>query len=181
MYKDILLIFLVVVALAAVFSNRLIKSIIYLEVFSLICAVIFIFEGAPDVAIAEAVIASTLVAITTVVTIQQYEKIKIFYINMEYDSRKTRIHKFIEKSCKDTSIMPLFVNLHKLNMKRHVKKTRNNCDVIVTHNGGDITFFFYEDNKYVRHFKDEVIKNIPNLKPVYNVKLVSNDEKTDEV
>lgn len=176
MYKDILLILIVVVALAAVFSNRLIKSIIYLEVFSLICAVIFIFEGAPDVAIAEAVIASTLVAITTIVTIQQYKKIKIFYINLEYDSRKTRIHKFIEKSCQDTSIMPLFVNLHKLNMKRHLKKTKNNCDVIVTHNGADVMFHFNEDNKYVRHFREEVTKNLYKLKPVYKVKLVKDNE-----
>lgn len=177
MYKDVLLIMLVLFALAATFSNRLIKAVIYLEVFSLISAVIFVIEGAPDVAIAEAVIATTI----TFVTIQQYKKIKVFYINLEYDNKKTKIHKFIESSCKQTSLLPLFVNLHKINMNKHIKKNRGICDVIITHHGKDVTFYFYGSNKHVKSFRDEISSKLHNIQATYNVKLVNKDEVHNKV
>lgn len=172
MYKDVLLVLLVLFAIAAAFSNRLIKAVIYLEVFSLISAVIFVIEGAPDVAIAEAVIATTI----TFVTIQQYKKIKVFYINLEYDNKKTKIHRFIEESCKQTSLLPLFVNLHKLNMKKHIKTNRGICDVIITHHGDDVVFYFYGNNKHVQSFRDEISGKIHNIQAAYNIKLVNKDE-----
>lgn len=172
MYKEVLLILMVLFAVAAAFSNRLIKAVIYLEVFSLLSAVIFLIEGAPDVAIAEAVIATTI----TFVTIQQYKKVKVFYINLEYDNKKTKIHKFIESSCKQTSLLPLFVNLHKMNMRKHMEKKRNICDVIVTHHGDNVTFYFYGDNAHVKSFRDEISRKVHKIQKSYNVKLVNKDE-----
>lgn len=172
MYKDMLFIMLVLFALAAALSNRLIKAVIYLEIFSLISAVIFVIEGAPDVAIAEAVIATTI----TFVTIQQYKKVKVFYINLEYDNKKTKIHKFIEKSCEQTSLLPLFVNLHKMNMRKHLKKNRSICDVIITQHDRDVTFYFYGENKHVSSFQDQITAKLHNIESSYNVKLVNRNE-----
>lgn len=177
MYKDILLIMLVLFALAASFSQRLIKAVIYLEIFSLISAVIFIIEGAPDVAIAEAVIATTI----TFVTIQQYKKVRIFYINLEYDNKKTFIHQFIERSCKQTSLLPLFVNLHKMNMKKHIKRDRGICDVIVTHHGKDVIFYFYGGGQHIKKFREEISAKLHGLESDYNIKLVSRDEEYSKV
>ena len=70
----ILLLFLLVTAFFAVFTDNILKAVISLSVFSAIMVVIFIILQAPDVALAEAVIAAGLTTGFFVITINKTEE-----------------------------------------------------------------------------------------------------------
>ena len=68
-----LLLFLVITAFVAVFTENIINSVISLSVFSGILVVIFVFMQAPDVALAEAVIAAGITTSFFIITINKTE------------------------------------------------------------------------------------------------------------
>lgn len=68
---SVLLVFL---ALAAVFSRKLVTSIVFLSVLSMAAVAAFALLRAPDVAITEAVIGSGLVTFIFVVSIKNLKK-----------------------------------------------------------------------------------------------------------
>ncbi len=67
----LLLFFLVGSAAAAVFSENLINSLISLSVFSGLLVIIFVFLQAPDVALAEAVIAAGITTTFFIIAINK--------------------------------------------------------------------------------------------------------------
>ena len=69
-----LMIFLLITAFFAVFTDDLLNSVITLSIFSGILVVIFIVLQAPDVALAEAVIAAGLTTGFFVITINKTEE-----------------------------------------------------------------------------------------------------------
>ena len=70
----ILMLFLLLTAFYAVFTDDLLNAVITLSVFSGILVVIFIILQAPDVALAEAVIAAGLTTSFIVITINKTEE-----------------------------------------------------------------------------------------------------------
>lgn len=70
----LLLAFLLVTAITAIFTRNLINSVISLSVFSGILVVIFVFLQAPDVALAEAVIAAGITTSFFIITINKTEE-----------------------------------------------------------------------------------------------------------
>ena len=70
---NLLLLFLILTAVVAVFSKNILNAVITLSVFSGILVVIFIFLQAPDVALAEAVIAAGLTTSFFIITINKTE------------------------------------------------------------------------------------------------------------
>lgn len=77
---EITLILLVVLAICAVQTNTLRRAIVYLCVFSLLCSFCYLLYQAPDVAIAEAVIGSTLATIIYLVALNKYKVFRAYYI-----------------------------------------------------------------------------------------------------
>jgi len=80
--KQIALILLVLMALVTIQTQKLRNAVIYMGVFSLSISFVYMFYNAPDVAIAEAVIGSTLATILYMVALQKY-KIFTVYIHVE--------------------------------------------------------------------------------------------------
>ncbi len=70
---NILLLFLLLTAFTAVFTDNIFNSVIVLSVFSGILVVVFIILQAPDVALAEAVIAAGLTTSFFIITINKTE------------------------------------------------------------------------------------------------------------
>lgn len=70
---NILLIMLLLTAIFAVFTDNLLNSVITLSIFSGILVVIFVVLQAPDVALAEAVIAAGLTTSFFIITINKTE------------------------------------------------------------------------------------------------------------
>jgi len=79
MMKQIVLVLLIGMALYIVQTQKLRNAVIYMGVFSLSIAFVYMLYNAPDVAIAEAVIGSTLATILYLVALQKYKVFTIFY------------------------------------------------------------------------------------------------------
>jgi uncharacterized MnhB-related membrane protein len=81
MIVKIFLAAMMVFALLSVKARQLRTAIIYLGIFSLINAVVYIFYGAPDVSLAEAIIGSTLATILYLIAIKKYKPAMVYHIN----------------------------------------------------------------------------------------------------
>jgi uncharacterized MnhB-related membrane protein len=79
MILDFFYITLIVFAVIALQTGVLRNAIIYLSVFSLLCSVAYLLLGAPDVAIAEAVIGCTLSTILYLVALKKYRIFSVYY------------------------------------------------------------------------------------------------------
>jgi multicomponent Na+:H+ antiporter subunit B len=75
MAERVLLVLLIVFALQAIRQRQLRTAAIYLGVFSLVSSVLYLMCAAPDVAIAEAVIGSTLATVLYLVALQKQERL----------------------------------------------------------------------------------------------------------
>jgi uncharacterized MnhB-related membrane protein len=73
----VLLVMTVLVAVVAVWTRILRHAVIFLGMFSFICSFLYLYYGAPDVAIAEAVIGSGLVMLLYLTAIKRYRTYSI--------------------------------------------------------------------------------------------------------
>lgn len=76
--KPIALLILVYLAIMAIQTQKLRNSVIYMGVFSLTISFVYLLYNAPDVAIAEAVIGSTLATILYLVALKKYTVFAIY-------------------------------------------------------------------------------------------------------
>jgi uncharacterized MnhB-related membrane protein len=79
MILDLFYISLIVFAIIAIQATVLRNAVIYLSVFSLICSIVYLLLGAPDVAIAEATIGCTLSTILYLVALKKYRIFTVYY------------------------------------------------------------------------------------------------------
>ena len=101
------LILLVILSIAAMQTRSMRNAVIYLGVFSLAISFLYLAMNAPDVAIAEAVIGSTIATILYLVALQKYKIFTIYYRLQDeeiedshfYSSYKMQLMKSLEKFC----------------------------------------------------------------------------------
>ena len=79
MTENIFLITLVVLAIIALNTKKLRRAVVYLGVFSLVSSFVYLLYGAPDVAIAEAIIGSTITTVLYLVALRKYRVFSIYY------------------------------------------------------------------------------------------------------
>lgn len=85
MTENIFLIALVVLAIVALNTKKLRRAVVYLGVFSLVSSFVYLLYGAPDVAIAEAIIGSTITTVLYLVALRKYQVFSIYYANSTND------------------------------------------------------------------------------------------------
>ncbi|MBF7097079.1 Na(+)/H(+) antiporter subunit B [Alkalibacter mobilis] len=85
MTEKIFLILMVVLAFIALNTQKLRRSVIYLGIFSLVSSFVYLLYGAPDVAIAEAVIGSAISTVLYLVALKKYRVFTIYYTNANYN------------------------------------------------------------------------------------------------
>ncbi|MFZ7131751.1 MAG: Na(+)/H(+) antiporter subunit B [Eubacteriales bacterium] len=83
MLEKILLVLMVVLAIISISTVKLRRSIIYLGLFSLVSSFVYLLYSAPDVAIAEAIIGSTIATVLYLVAIKKYKVFTIYFINRD--------------------------------------------------------------------------------------------------
>lgn len=76
---EIALLLLIVFSIGAVQTHHLRHSIIYLGIFSLCISFVYLIYNAPDVALAEAIIGSTISTILYLVALQKYKIFTIYF------------------------------------------------------------------------------------------------------
>ncbi|WKY48848.1 DUF4040 domain-containing protein [Eubacteriaceae bacterium ES3] len=117
MIEKIFLVGMFVLAIFAINTPHLRRSIIYLGIFSLISSLVYLLHGAPDVAIAEAVIGSTITTVLFLVALNKSRVFVIYYGNIDFNSDiskltiKTRgqLLKNIEKFLIDQEFEPQLI------------------------------------------------------------------------
>lgn len=75
MLERILLILLVVLAVMAIRQKQMRTAVIYMAIYSLFCSAIYLIHAAPDVAIAEAVIGSTISTVLYLVALKRQDAV----------------------------------------------------------------------------------------------------------
>lgn len=95
----LLLALMAVFAFFAIQTASLRRAVIYLSVYSLVCSLIYLFYGAADVAIAEAVIGCTLSTILYLVALKKYQIFTVYYImNAEQPDNLPALHQLRRKT-----------------------------------------------------------------------------------
>lgn len=80
MFDKMFLLLLLALAIIVVFAKDLKQSVIYLGMFSLVCAILFLVYGSPDLAIAEAVIGGGLSTILYLIAMKQADHFTVCVI-----------------------------------------------------------------------------------------------------
>lgn len=104
---EIALILLVVTSITAIQTRYLRQAVLYLGLFSIAISFVYLMYGAPDVALAEAIIGSTLSTILFIVALQKYKLYTIYYQlqedeledNGQLSIHKQQLIKTLEKFC----------------------------------------------------------------------------------
>lgn len=99
---EITLLLLIVFSIGAIQTHHLRHSVIYLGIFSLCISFAYLLYNAPDVALAEAIIGSTISTILYLVALQKYKIFTIYFKTQDINDCNT------SKNCNfDTALMKL--------------------------------------------------------------------------
>lgn len=104
---EVALLLLIITSIAAVQTRYMRQAVIYLGLFSLAISFVYLLYSAPDVALAEAIIGSTISTILYIVALQKYKIYTIYYKlqreelddNSTLSIHKQQLIKSLEKFC----------------------------------------------------------------------------------
>ncbi len=114
MILKIAFLLMIIMALASVQAKNLKTAVIYLGLYSIICSFSYLLLSAPDVALAEAIIGSTLATIIFLVALQKYKVFNICYLNKEFSTlhdrqlitKKSNLIHLVEEYCESKDLDP---------------------------------------------------------------------------
>lgn len=151
---EITLILVVILAILAIQTNILRRAIVYLCVFSLLCSFCYLLYQAPDVAIAEAVIGSTLATIIYLVALNKYNVFRVYYLTNEKTSESKQLQTNLSKLLGSFSIEKE-LELDMVLSDKTIEDITNDYpyDVIIQYDRGNITIHGDQSNY---HFDDLV-------------------------
>ncbi len=95
--QTLFFILMIIFAILAVQTDTLRRAIIYLCVFSLISSFTYLLYNAPDVAIAEAIIGSTLSTILLLVALKKYKIFRIYFTKTKGHQLSPRNNALVNK------------------------------------------------------------------------------------
>jgi len=143
-------IILIILAIFAVQTQKLRISIILMGVFSLIMSFVYLLFGAPDVALAEAVIGSTLSTILYLVALQKYKLFTIYYkIHEEeiidlhhFTLQNESIVKLVEVFCAKNELEPQVI----YSVERIGEILRHQYALIIDINDHEVVIYGHPEN-----------------------------------
>ncbi len=97
MIEQVFLLSLLVISFIIVLTESMKRAVVYLGLFSLVCSVLFLLYGAPDLAIAEVVVASGLSTILYLVAIKKAAHFTIFVVAEQADGSAPAVPRPIER------------------------------------------------------------------------------------
>jgi len=141
----VVLLLLIIVAVMVVQTDKLRRAVVYLGVLSMIGAYSYLLYAAPDVAIAEAVIGSTLSTILYLVALQKYSVFTIYYVHpaaQHLDDREIRrsrgsLLSLIERFLTDRELEPQII--YTVGSPRSIQDTHHH-DLIIERDGQEVRF-----------------------------------------
>jgi|LGVE01.1.fsa_nt_gb uncharacterized MnhB-related membrane protein len=151
MVAKIILLIMVVLALIILNTSNLRRAVIYLGIFSLISSFIYLLYGAPDVAIAEAIIGSTITTVLYLVALKKYQIFTVlFTLNTTSDtfpiSKNTKTLKEIEHFLSQRNLEPEIIFSKKTCSELLNKQT---FDLLVCENDTTIIIYGYAEDYHI--------------------------------
>ncbi len=158
--EKIFFVILIVSAIMAVQTPKMRRAVVYLAVFSALSAFVYILMGAPDAALAEAVIGSTISTIIYLAALQKYKVFMIYLLDEKQDThhrehishRKDPILTTIEDFCTKRELEPLIV--YTVDELDFIKE-KPGWDLIVTKVKNRYVLHGREQNYHAMALKDE--------------------------
>lgn len=124
----IILLLMVVSAILTIVTNRLFTAVVYSSVLSGFAAFAYVLLGAPDVALAEAVIGSTLATVIFLVTLKKYRIFTIYLMGKRDDALAIHVLQVITKTLQKYDIEP---HVLQSSMSAGELLSNPNCDLVV--------------------------------------------------
>ncbi len=111
------LIALIILAIMTVQTQKMRHAVVYLGAFSLTISFVYLLYNAPDVAIAEAVIGSTISTILYLVALQKYKIFTVYYCLSEKEfedqshltTEHTQFKRLLDKYCAKQELEPQII------------------------------------------------------------------------
>ncbi len=161
---ETVLISMIVLAVASLQVKSLRTAVIFLSIFSLASSFVYVFLGAPDVAIAEAAIGVSLSTVLYLVAIKKFRVFRVYYHskfdNPEYlpDSHKDRrqMEMYMEEYLKGKEI-----EIDIINTKESTTEIREkyDYDLIISHKNEMIKIYGERSNYLYEGLVDYLIEN----------------------
>ena len=145
------LLLLIGMGLAVVLTDKLVTCVLIAAGFSALSALVFLLVGAPDVALAEIAIGSTLSTIIYLVALQRYKVFSIFYIVSDPPSGNLEpVLDLIDKTMQAREAEP-----HRIQSRQTAAALlqQRSWDLIVEDNGEKIVIYAEESSSYVEKIK----------------------------
>ncbi|TVR58425.1 MAG: DUF4040 domain-containing protein [Spirochaetaceae bacterium] len=156
MFELILFGIMIVLAFLAIETNILRKAVVFLGIFSLVTSFVYLYNNAPDVAIAEAVIGSALVTLLYLTALRRYKVYNICFTNEEFGTvvdrniiegtRRGQLLRDIENICLNRELEPQIVYTPD---PLESVKARGIYDLIIRQEKDSITVYGHRDNYFV--------------------------------
>lgn len=148
--KEIILVSLIISAILAIQTQKMKVAIIYLCVFSITISFVYLLQGAPDVALAEAVIGSTMTTILFVVAIHKYNLFRVYIIveskMIDDNVYKNKVYKKIMDSinvfCFKKGLDPLAI--YTIDARNHIG--RNHHHIVLEVIEGQFVLSYHMDD-----------------------------------
>lgn len=137
-------------ALLTVITDKLFTAVIYAGALSTVAAFCYVLLGAPDVALAEVVIGSTLSTVVFLVTLKKY---KLFTIYIRPGEGLAKVLSALEHALQQRDMEP-----HVLQSAEPaaVLLARPDCDLVIERDGARIIIHGEESSQYIQQFKQEL-------------------------
>ncbi len=152
----VVLLLATVLAGAAIWTRILRHAVIFLGIFSLLCSFLYLYYGAPDVAIAEAVIGSGLVMMLYLTAIKRYRTYAVCFTDettgrvedrsVIVSTQRGQLLQEIENFCISRELEPEFVFSPD---DLEVVKARGRFDLIIRHTAEGTVVHGNRDNYFV--------------------------------
>lgn len=167
--EKVLYISMIVFAFMAVCTPKLRTSVIFLAVFSATSALVYVLLGAPDAALAEAVIGSTISTVIYLSALQKYRVFTIYYTNEKRRTHKSAgltrkrnsLLRVMESFCSNKDLEPQIIYT-----TEEIEDTINkkDWDIIVRRHGDNFRIYGSRQNYHV----EEIVEYIEGVRPEFN-------------
>lgn len=178
--EKIFLVMMVVLALISLNTAKLRRAVIYLGIFSLVSSFVYLLYGAPDVAIAEAVIGSAISTVLYLIALKKYQVFTIYYTNANYNliregsiiRGRAQVLRDVEKFYTDREMEPQIIYTTEEYQNVLSKK---NFDLLIHQDSDQVVFYGNREDYHVDAFEEHVSNNPYELLHVQFVRFKTGD------
>lgn len=169
---NISLFLLIIISLTIVLSSTIRRAVILSGVLSMAAAFTYVLLAAPDIALAQVVIGSTLATIILVIGIKKSKTFTVFYLENKYTKDyRSKIIKSIEKSLVSKDLDP---NIIQSTQDKMFIRRNYEFEVLVREAEAGIEIYGEESNSLFVEVFDNIKKELPSenfiLKEIYTMK-----------